>query len=406
MKWLILIAALWCLVACHPDGKEEWPLLKSPAGPDSETPRFHKGPEGSLYLSWTEWTGDTMASLCMSRLASGTWSPKTVIARGSDWFVNWADTPGLTAFADGKHLAAHWLQKSAPGKYDYDVMISISPDGGLNWGTPFPLHDDSVAAEHGFVSATRSGDHLFYAWLDGRRTVKDAGAQGSHGHDHPGAMTLRGTWLDTGGNKHGESELDSMVCDCCQTDVISGPEGILVSYRDRSAQEVRDIAHVRWNAQGWSGPTIVFPDEWRISGCPVNGPAMATNGQLLCRAWFGTHDSTGHVSAILSRDGGFSWDEPVRLDGDSPPGRVDITAARDGFLVSWIGRDRRDSTGLMATWLMPGEQPGEPMLVARMDPGRASGFPVIGTDQDGWYAAYTSTGGTGSQVVVRHKSQR
>ena len=394
---------LMLLVGCTAPESPSWALIEGPAGPDSETPAFHVGPDGTVYLSWIEWVDDTTSTLLFSIRAGDRWTTPREIARGTDWFVNWADRPGLHAFADGTHLAAHWLRMRAAGKYDYDVMIALSADGGQTWREPFVLHDDGVAAEHGFVSAARDGDKLFFCWLDGRKTKKDSGGHEPHGHEHHGAMTLRGAWLDVHGLKSGEAELDSMVCDCCPTAVTATNDGLLITYRDRSLQEVRDIAQVRWDGRAWSGPEIPHPDNWHIAGCPVNGPALAHRGDTICRAWFGVRDSVAHVSAALSHDGGKTWQDPMRLDGNGPVGRVAVMAGDSGFFITWIGRCATDSTCLLGVNLrVDGNiQPIE--RIAELSAERVSGYPVIVRVDTAYIAAFTSEASGTTRINVMSK---
>ncbi len=382
------ICLLVFLAGCRESPAPAWRPEESPAGPNSEAPAFHVGPQGNLYLTWIEWVDDTTSSLRFSVREEDRWTRPREIARGTNWFVNWADRPGLTAFADGQHLAAYWLQKRAAGKYDYDVMIALSANGGESWGEAFVLHDDGISAEHGFVSATRDGDKLFYCWLDGRNTKKGHVPADAHGHDHHGAMSLRAAWLDVHGDKSGETELDSMVCDCCPTAVTATDDGLLVTYRDRSPVEVRDIAQVRWDGRVWSAPEIPHPDHWRIAGCPVNGPALAHRGDTICRAWYGVRDSVAHVSAALSYDGGMTWQEPIRIDENNPVGRVAAMAGNAGFLVTWIGQDAAGSTRLSGIALSSDGRPGPAQQLTAIDPGRSSGYPVIAQGGKGALAAF------------------
>lgn len=379
-----------------------WSEMSSPAGPDSEVPNLHAAPDGSVYMSWVEWTDDTTSVLYVSRFYQQVWSAKKEIARGTDWFVNWADYPGISAFSDGMHLAAHWMQKSAAGRYDYNVMISISSDGGFTWGVPFILHQDTVPAEHGFVSTTRDGDRLFYAWLDGR---KMAGEDHSVGHgEHSGRMLLLGTWLDKEGTRSDEQVLDTMTCECCQTNVVKTNSGLLVTYRDRSDEEIRDISHVIWDGRSWSNPATETPDHWKIGGCPVNGPAAVALGDTVYRVWYGKKDTLDHVSLILSTDGGSEWNTPVVLEEDGPLGRVDVASRGKQAWVSWIGLDSSDSTWIkVATFEnMKIRSKGTPLC--RIDPRRKSGFPQLAAYSGGVLMAYTAVEGekTGVKVMSQH----
>src|SRR5262245_48419941 len=99
--------------------------LPSPAGQGSGQPNLAVSPDGRVYLSWIERTGENRFSLRFSTKEGEGWSAPRVIAEGSNWFVNWADFPSMVALPDGS-LAAHWLVESGPETFGYDVNISRS----------------------------------------------------------------------------------------------------------------------------------------------------------------------------------------------------------------------------------------------------------------------------------------
>jgi len=224
--------------------------------------------------------------LVFSTLQAREWSAPKEIARGSNWFVNWADFPSMVSYrGNEQNLTAHWLQMSAEGTYDYDVRITQSANGGDNWDDSFIPHKDGIPAEHGFVSLLPTDSlHTFVTWLDGRNT-KPKDAHSEMGHGMGGPMTLRCALIDVYGNVSDDVELDNKTCDCCQTSAALTDQGIVVAYRDRTDDEIRDISIVRQVNGSWTKPQTIFPDNWKIAGCPVNGPAVQANGSLVAIAW-------------------------------------------------------------------------------------------------------------------------
>ena len=152
----------------------------------SGEPNLFRTSSGQIYLSWIESINDSTDVLQYSTLNDQSWTIPLEIARGNNWFVNWADFPQIVISEGESFVAAHWLQKSDLGTYDYDVRVSISEDKGQNWTKPFILHKDNIAAEHGFVSMIPHKEgKVFATWLDGRNT-KNKDDEGVRG-----AMTLR-----------------------------------------------------------------------------------------------------------------------------------------------------------------------------------------------------------------------
>ena len=249
--------------------------IESPADSMSAEPYLFTDKNGIVFLSWIE-KDSFNSTLKYSSLHNEKWSEPAVIASGNDWFVNWADYPVIAT--DGSdNMVSHFLQKSEKGTYTYDVKLTTSNDQGKSWSSPAILHDDGKKAEHGFVSIVPYGENYFISWLDGRNAAMEGG-EGHHGGHH-GQMTIRAAIVDKSGKKINEWELDDRVCDCCQTSAAITDNGPVVVYRDRSDSEIRDISIVRFVNGQWTAPKTIFADNWKIEGCPVNGPRIAEIGR-------------------------------------------------------------------------------------------------------------------------------
>ncbi|MBA3296710.1 MAG: hypothetical protein H0U19_07230, partial [Acidobacteria bacterium] len=218
--------------------------VQTPAGRDSAQPQLSVSSRGVL-LSWIEKTGTTSTLRYAERTANG-WSAADTAATGSDWFVNWADVPSVVRLADDT-LVAHWLQKSGPGTYAYDVRLARSTDDGKNWSPSFRPHSDGTKTEHGFASTFQMpGAGLGLVWLDGRAMT------GGHDEHGGGDMSLRFGAFTRGWKQTAETPLDLRVCECCPTAVAVTTDGPIVAYRDRSADEVRDIYVSRLEKGKWT----------------------------------------------------------------------------------------------------------------------------------------------------------
>jgi hypothetical protein len=205
---------------------------------------------GGWLMTWVE-PGSGGHRVRFARFAAGAWNAPSTIAEGAAIVANWADVPSVAAAADGA-LVAHWAEASTDEAYD--VVLARSEDGGASWRRLGVPHRDGTRTEHGFVSLVGEGAAVRAVWLDGRA----------------GTTALRSALV---GVSIGEEEvIDARVCDCCGTAAIATEGGTLVAYRDRSGDELRDIATARRASEGWSEPSAVHGDGWKIAGCPVNGP--------------------------------------------------------------------------------------------------------------------------------------
>jgi len=398
------IAAMLLGASCRQEGTArhggEAPsvqIIETPCREGGE-PNLYLAEDGSPLLSWLEYLDDTTDVLYLSRLEAGRWAAPLEIARGSNWFVNWADFPSLSGFGGGhEKLAAHWLAMAGEGTYDYDVQIAVSQDGGKSWGAPFAPHQDGVKAEHGFVSLLPTSDtSMFAAWLDGRNT-KTAGFTSGHGH---GAMSLRGGFFSLSGKMLEEQEIDGRVCDCCQTDAARIPGGLIVAYRGRSEEEIRDIFVARRVDGHWLPPARVHDDQWKITGCPVNGPALATREGQVALAWYTAAQDTPRVMLAFSQDGGAHFGRPARLDGGKPLGRVDAAWLDDRRLaVSWMEEVEDEAEIRIFVADKQGAGKHAPFTLARNSKARSSGFPLIEAIGEGeLLAAWTQADSLGTTV--------
>lgn len=373
-------------------------MLPTPCKQGGE-PNLYISNDGTPFLSWVEYLDDTTDALYFSRLEDGHWGAPSEIARGSNWFVNWADFPSLSGFNGGtEKLAAHWLAMAGEGTYDYDVQIATSPDGGKTWQDPFIPHQDGIQAEHGFVTLLPAGNNrMFAVWLDGRNTKASESA--GHGHGH-GAMSLRAGFFSDKGEMLDEQEVDGRVCDCCQTDAVLIPDGLIVAYRDRSEEEIRDIFVARWVNGQWQAPMKVQEDNWKISGCPVNGPALASREDQVALAWYTAARDTPKVLLAFSHDSGAHFDTPLRLDGGKPLGRVDVSWIDEQRLaVSWMEEVGEEAEARIAVIDKHGPNTQKTIVLVRNSKARSSGFPILeAMGNDELLAAWTQADSTGTTV--------
>ena len=343
--------------------------MDPPVKPGSLAPNLSRDGD-TVLLTWLEPPHPKVKpqegnyALRFSRFEQGRWSAPATIASGTDFFANWADFPSVTASSDGRLLIAHWAAKSGSDTYAYDVRLARSEDRGRSWTPMGPAHDDRTKTEHGFVSAVPEERAVRLFWLDGRATATK------------GPMALRTARVE---RAIGPSELlDPKVCDCCQTGAAGTSGGFAVVYRDRSDREVRDISVVRGTSGRWSAPRTVFADGWQIDGCPVNGPAIDADGDLVAAAWFSQAQDRPRIEVAFSKDGAATFGHPFALDAAEPLGRVDVAIdGRGDAIVAWVASVPPKDAAIRLVRVSPNGRIGAPVTVAPTSTARASGFPRI-----------------------------
>jgi hypothetical protein len=360
--------------------------VESPAESNASLPYLIKGGDDLLYMSWVVKRDSGWIDLKYSVQKEDIWQTPEVIASGNDWFVNWADYPMMAVDKQG-NMIAHFLAKSSSGTYSYDVNVVYKPVGG-EWSESIIPHDDGTPTEHGFVTMLPKNDGTFLlSWLDGRNT--GGGDHDSGGHGGGGAMTIRTAALDMMGNLTQEAELDSRVCDCCQTGGAMTPGGPVIVYRDRSEEEMRDMSFVRFVGNDWSEPKTVNSDGWKIAGCPVNGPRIAAYENTTATAWFTAAEGIAKVKVAFIDDSGASFQEPIIVDDSVSVGRVDIVMIdNQSACVSWL--DLEDETPLIKFRKVSKDgSMSDPVVVSETSASRGSGFPQMEVIDGTLYFAWT-----------------
>ena len=284
----------------------------------------------------------------------------TPVARG-----HWADAPFACRLASGGLLtgtsleiegeAERSFQETDNTQFVYGLRLALEIEGppalDLGWA-----HKDESHVLHGFGKAvplkTGGADVI---WVDDRAD------------DLEGSMALYQRSVDALGGLGEETLVDSSVCDCCPPDVIELEDGTLVvAYRHRSEQDVRDIFFSRRDPRDpssprdgmWSAPTPVHADEWALSICPTDGPALATAGEVLAVAWFTKVGDPlePEVRVAFSRDSGRTFSKPLSVVVGKTNGQVAIVATKatdddERFLLVHLATNEEDEgAGLNSSW--------------------------------------------------------
>ncbi len=369
--------------------------LATPAGADSGQPQLSVSDRG-IILSWIEKQGPG-AMLKFSERTDSSWSVSREVASGNDWFVNWADVPSVMRLADAT-LVAHWLQKSGPDTYAYDVRLSHSKDEGKTWSPSMTPHTDGTKTEHGFASLFQMpGAGLGVIWLDGR-AMKPESSHGAHDAAERGAMSVRFATFDRKWKHTSEVPVHLRVCECCPTTAAVTSDGPIAAFRSRTDQEVRDIYVARFENGQWTEPKAVFNDGWTIAACPVNGPMLSAHGRDVAIAWFTVKDEQGRAFIAFSTDAGRTFGAPIRLDEAGALGRVGVQLMPDGSAVaSWIELAEQRAQFRIRRVESSGAR-SDAVTVSGLAGNRASGYPRIAMHGGELVLAWTETAGGRSQV--------
>ena len=374
--------------------KEKDVTLSLNSFPKNSSESFLLSTNDNLFISWTEQVADSNF-LYISKLEDNSWSDKSIIKKGKDWFVNWADFPSISYNEISNSLFSFHLQKSSEETFSYDVNYHINQ--GSSWKDMQKIHDDNTFSEHGFVSSIPYKDGFMVSWLDGRNTY----GKGHDGHAK-GAMTIRSAILDNTGKIIDESLIDGMVCDCCQTSMAISNDIPIIVYRDRSKDEIRDIYYSRYIDSNWTDPKPIHDDGWEINGCPVNGPNIDSNEENVVVSWFSASNGRPKVNLKFSRDNGRTFGDKILVDNieNSPIGRVDVEfISSDEVIISWLSTVEGKGKLLMRKIGVNGSI-GEIKVIDEVSTERSTGFPQVEKFNDNIYISWTDNSQQNKNVRV------
>lgn len=364
-------------------------VMNNPAETGSKYPNFFKDETGVIHMSWLLGIEENISALRYSSLKNDRWTEVKTVRVAEDFFINWADFPSVAGY-NGEVIATHWLKEFESEVLATHVQIGF-PGEDNRWRVSVTPHEDRSMTEHGFVSMLPLNQNkILTIWLDGRKT--EGRAHGEYGDTSRGMM-LRSAEISTDGQVERRNEIDELVCDCCQTDLIAAGNGALAVYRNRTEDEIRDIAISRYDLEtgNWNEPKIVAEDNWQINGCPVNGPRIAGTNERLAVAWFTAANGNPRVQLARSADGGESFQEPIVIADENTIGRPDLVLSEDGSIyVSYIVRS--DNLGyVMLRKVNPDGTTEVPLQVGVTSSSRSSGFPRLVETEKGVLFAWTQT---------------
>lgn len=423
--WRFLVLSLFCCIGIGESARATTPPGNFPNGSAVEIASTGNAGQPSIavdaregfVVTWQEHDGNESVLRYAVISPAGVELRRGEIARGMNWFVNWADFPALVVLDNGDWVS-YWLERTAGGPESYDIRMVRSRDQGRSWSAAMTPHRDGTATEHGFVSLMPAGgDRVLAIWLDGRRSAqadhdahdaKSKPAQHEAHGEEEGTMTLRSALIDRAGRMSEERELDDSTCSCCQTDAARVAGRTVVVYRDRSAQEIRDISMLARSADGvWSPSRNLHHDNWRIAGCPVNGPAIASDGRNMLVVW-----TTGAGGEIAAKYTLRSWDKPAPAlplaSGARMRGRLDAAVWDKGYVISWIGSGGKEGapgsfSGLMLTQVGANGEVLAQQNVANLPLGRVSGNPRLASNGRQLLLVWAEPGaqGQGTRLAAR-----
>jgi hypothetical protein len=197
------------------------------------------------------------------------------------------------------------------------------------------------------------------------------------------------------------------TCPCCRTALALGTDGTLyASWRKIYDGDVRDITVMASRDGGatWEEPVKPRDDGWVFPGCPHAGPSMKVDvaGAVHIAWWTGKPGEAG-VWYARSVDGGRTWDaQPIAVGERASPAHVQLALAPgDDVVVSWD-----DGTGALPGILLRASTDGGTTFAPAVrvsGVGVAGAFPVLAVHHDSLTVAWTQTADSAYRAMMAER---
>lgn len=369
----------------------------TPPVSDGWTPKLAIDQSGNAVLSWLEKLPGSQGKLRFAVQQQGRWSAPVTAAEGPLSTEELASAFVLSPRP--KEFVAFWTEirdhdHNAWTEFGY---FSRSSDDGKSWSHPASLATDFSKTEHSYLSAAvLDSGAVGVTWLDGRETAK---IPYPAGHYH-----LMAGMIAPDGHYSGEKMLDDNVCTCCPTASVSLGNQMLIGYRDRTQNEIRDMNTVRLSEKlDMDGPYPVHHDGWNINACPTNGPALDVRDRKVVVAWF-TGAQGPQLFVATSADGGKHFTAPHEVSGARTIGHPTIALLPDGTsILAWIESGDQESR-LLARQVRNDGSLGPTVEIAR---GSGFGYPSMRAQGKGALLTWMQGSKTGATLhLARIESSR
>jgi hypothetical protein len=346
---------------------------------------------------------------------------------GDTWVTTAAPNPAqrvqgddAIAFdADGNayrsYISFEGIRVDRPERAENGIFVSRSPDGGISWLDPVPVVDHINTVEpfedKPWIAADRVEDspchgNLYVAWTrfdvygsadpaDSTAILFARSTDGGRSFSVPHRISEQGgNAVDSDSTVEGA--VPSIGVDGTVYIAWAGPLGIVLDRSRDCGWTFGEDRVVDDMPGGWDIPVAGLT---RHNGMPVtavdhsDGPHR---GSLYIN-WIDTRNGDPDVFVLASRDGGESWEGPVRVNQGAP---------RDGEpqLFTWMAVDPVD--GAVNIVFLDRDAEGTGVVLARsVDGGRSFRTysvdqPRFGIPADVFYGDYTGIDARGGRVVL------
>ena len=313
----------------------------------------------------------------------------------------------------------------------WKLLSARSLDGGRTYSASAPVPGSDSEGSRGWESvAVDATGRVSVLWLDHRELIA---ADGAHQHsaaaasgatpapmvmpkgdptERAGLSQLMFASLPGATGRTTALSIARSVCYCCKTALAVSGDAVYAAWRHVYPSGERDIAFTMSTNGGrtFAAPLRVSDDQWKLDGCPDNGPAMAIDASRRAHVVWPTTAEGKNATAkdamalsiyyAVSRDDK-SFTPRTRVPTRGPASHPQIVMLPNGAsLVAWdeivdgtrrLGLTRATVNAAGAVRFTP---------VAAPDAGAGQWYPALAASSTGAVITWVRQLETGSTVAV------
>jgi hypothetical protein len=303
-------------------------------------------------LAWaasSESTGTNIFAAVSSDAGNSFSAPVRVNAVEGQADVNGEQPPRVTIERSpdsGSSIVVLWTAKGREGT---SLLYARSTDRGRTFGPTTSMPSVDAPGNRGWESMAAAGNGEVYAlWLDHRDTAQ---AMSGHTHRHGADASAKTDgvaraqrsqlFVSSLNGRLAPRAITRGVCYCCKTALTIDDDGtIYAAWRHVYPANMRDIAFTRSRDGGnsFEEPVRISEDEWQLDGCPENGPALSVDASKRIHVLWptlvrdGNHETLKLFHAFSSD--GRTFSPRAALPTSGPAYHPQLVIAADGSLFA------------------------------------------------------------------------
>lgn len=380
-------------------------------------PFLRQGPDGRLYLVWTEKDQGAPSTSTEGQAGHSHGSESSVraafMASSGDGGRTWSEPvrvndqvenvqgdeneAKITFGPKGQIYSAWSIPDEKGNKMKANIRFAMLDANG-KFQPARSLNEVPNAARFPALQTAPDGT-IFIAWID-RRVESPAPRQIYMTRISPAGEVL---------TKNYQIADDS--CECCRITLAfaDGGKTVYMAYRQKPVNNIRNIV-IRKSTDGgatFGEPVVVSDDGWQIAGCPHSGAVMATDSKGGVHViWYtaGRKPEEAGIYYSVSRDGGRTFAPRRLVEAGNGTGvlRPYLAAGAQGDVyMAWMNYPAgKDQTQIFFRHLAADGATMSPVQQLSQTDGNAV-WPNMTISKENIYVSWTETRGDSTWLVLR-----